>query len=410
MAKLFSTTLFLVSNLPRPFNTNLSLFITHIIFFYLNPYFTFSIPSTPSDEDRCLPSDDPNITNLMVSHYDCEKQHNLCQFNLLNVKQCTEAPSNIQHANIQARVYVRAKTKRIRAFKCEVYAKKERKVCFQGNVKHGLFDRTVWNHSTMPLPITLDPLDCKNLIRHLNGTDNKVLNTFNYNKTFTLLEDHYFHEQLERFQTPFTVYQLNKMYTGTFTYMPADKTWIYDPLRNFYHNCPAHHQFEVNLVSWRLAISEIELTYDDTQNVMIIDGHTLPCYFADGFCKPTTKTPFTLVWFSDDFCLNFTLQDFIGRMTKIEDRYRIETDSFVHSSIPKKPTPHNGIKGTSYPYIRAPYTETPHIPSLSRFEGFLTHIPSVENLNLYILPNTLTFLSLIPKDLTCIQDNQILLL
>ena len=71
--------------------------------------------------------------------------------------------------------------------------------------------------------------------------------------------------------------------------MPADKNWIYDPLRNPHHNCPAHHQFEVNLVSWRLAISEIELTYDDTQNVMIIDGHTLPCYFADGVCKPTRK-------------------------------------------------------------------------------------------------------------------------
>ena len=84
------------------------------------------------------------------------------------------------------------------------------------------------------------------------------------------------------------------MYTGTFTYMPADKNWIFDLLRNPHHNCPAHHQFEVNLVSWRLAISELELTYDDTQNVMKMDGHTLPCYFADGFCKPTTKTPIHL--------------------------------------------------------------------------------------------------------------------
>ena len=212
----------------------------------------------------------------MVSHYDCEKQHNLRQFNLLIVKQCTEAASNIQHANIQARGYVRAKAERIRAFKCEAYAKKGRKICFQGNVKYRRVDRTVWNFNTMPLPITLDPLECKNLIRHLNGTDNKIFINFNYNKTFTPLEDHNFQEQLERLQTPFTVYQLNKIYTGTFTYMPADKTWINDPLRNPYHNFPAHHQFEVNLVSWRLALSEIELTYDDTQNVIIIDGHTLP--------------------------------------------------------------------------------------------------------------------------------------
>ena len=54
------------------------------------------------------PSDDPNITNRMVSHYDCAKQHNLRQFNLLNVKQCTEAPSDIKHASVKARVCVRA--------------------------------------------------------------------------------------------------------------------------------------------------------------------------------------------------------------------------------------------------------------------------------------------------------------
>ena len=154
--------------------------------------------------------------------------------------------------------------------------------------------------------------------------------------------------------------------------MPGDKNWIYDHTQNPYHNCPAHHQFEVNLVSWRLEISEVELTYDDTANVMIIDGHTLPCFFADGFCKPTTKTPFTLVWFNDDYCLFFTLQDFIGRMTNIEDRYWIETDSFVHSSHSIKPKTISGIKGTEHPYVYAPHTKHPNNPSLSRFEVFPT--------------------------------------
>ena len=115
------------------------------------------------------------------------------------------------------------------------------------------------------------------------------------------MEDHYFQERLEQNQTPFTVNQLNKMYTGTFTFMPADKDWVYDQTKNPYYDCPTHHQLEVNLVSWRLEFSELELTYDDTENLIIIDGHTLPCYFTDGFCKPTTKTLFTLVWFSDDF-------------------------------------------------------------------------------------------------------------
>ena len=59
-----------------------------------------------------------------------------------------------------------------------------------------------------------------------NGTNDKILNNLHDNKTFTLLEDHYFQERLEQYQTPFTVYQLNKMYTGTLTIMPADKNWI----------------------------------------------------------------------------------------------------------------------------------------------------------------------------------------
>ena len=152
-----------------------TLYITNLIlqlqFFNL----TISIPITPSDTDNYLPSDDPNFTNILVSHYDCAKQPNLRQFNLLNVKQCTEAPSDIKHASVKARVYVRAKTKRIKAFKCVAYAEKERKICFQGSVKYRRVDRTVWNHNTLPLPVTRDPLECKNIIRHVNGTNNKYI-------------------------------------------------------------------------------------------------------------------------------------------------------------------------------------------------------------------------------------------
>ena len=117
------------------------------------------MPITPSDTENYLPSDDPNNTNLMVSHYDCAKQHNLRQFNLLDVKQCTEAPSDIKHASVEARVYVRAKAKRIKAFKYVAYAQKERKICFQGSVKYRRVDRTAWNHNRLPLPVTLDPLE-----------------------------------------------------------------------------------------------------------------------------------------------------------------------------------------------------------------------------------------------------------
>ena len=57
-------------------------------------------------------------------------------------------------------------------------------------------------------------------------------------------------------------------------------------------------------------------------------------------------------------------------MTKNEDRYWIETDSFIHSPIPKKSATKIGIKGNSYPYVHAPQAQNPHNPNLSRFEVF----------------------------------------
>ena len=61
-------------------------------------------------------------------------------------------------------------------------------------------------------------------------------------------------------------------------------------------------------------------------------------------------------------------------MTKIEDRYWIETDSFVHSSHSTKHDATSGIKSTAHPYAHAPHTQNPNNLSLSRFEVFLnTH-------------------------------------
>ena len=69
--------------------------------------------------------------------------------------------------------------------------------------------------------------------------------------------------------------------------------------------------------------------------------------------------------FSKDYCLILTLQDFIGRMTKIEDRYWIETDSFVHSSHAKNPEATSGIEGTAHPYIHAQIIQV--FPALKYF-------------------------------------------
>ena len=160
MAKSYYTTHIQVLNAQLPFKLSTFLNITTLVRHSLILTFTSSITITPTNIENYIPTDDPNITTLMVSHYDCEKQHNLRHFSSLNIKQYTETPSNIHHANVKARVYVRAKAKRIKAYKCVAYAEEERNICFQGSVKNRRVDRTVWNHNSLPLPVTLDPPEC----------------------------------------------------------------------------------------------------------------------------------------------------------------------------------------------------------------------------------------------------------
>ena len=100
---------------------------------------------------------------------------------------------------------------------------------------------------------------------------------------------------------------------------------------------------------------------------MIHDGYMLPCYHSDGFCKPTTRTLYTLKWFDEKFCLIIRLQEFIGRMTRIKHRYWIETDNFIESSNITQNLQNERIQGTKYANVKTPQSIVDN-PSLSRFE------------------------------------------
>ena len=102
----------------------------------------------PPSIDATIPPDaervndiDPNISKLLVSHYDCTKQNNLRQFSLTRVQPCTPAPTSLEYTRVIASVYVRAKAKRLKAWTCEAYANKERFMCSQTNVKYRRHDR-----------------------------------------------------------------------------------------------------------------------------------------------------------------------------------------------------------------------------------------------------------------------------
>ena len=133
------------------------------------------------------------------------------------------------------------------------------------------------------------------------------------------------------------------MYTGTSMFIPAGKKWTYDPLWNPYHNCPAHHQFEVILVSWWLEISEVELTYVDTEKVIFYE-YTPPCYFAEDFFKPTTKSPYTVIWLSYDFCLILHYKILLDEWQKMTTVFELKQIDFYTLRFPRNKIPVHVLK------------------------------------------------------------------
>ena len=72
---------------------------------YIQTVLPTSVPKVDTtNPENHISEQDPNILNLMVSHYDCAKQNNLRQLSLLNVEPCKQAPSDIQHTRTQATV------------------------------------------------------------------------------------------------------------------------------------------------------------------------------------------------------------------------------------------------------------------------------------------------------------------
>ena len=100
-----------------------------LFFFNLLKYFTLlTFPLDPSS--YMIAHNDPHISDLMVSHYDYSKQHNLRQFSLTRVQPCAQAPSALKSTRAIDNVSVRSKAKRPKRWTCElcdkfVYAQTE---------------------------------------------------------------------------------------------------------------------------------------------------------------------------------------------------------------------------------------------------------------------------------------------
>ena len=147
---------------------------------------------------------DSHICDILESHYDCSKQHNLRQFCSTRVQPCAETPSAFESTLAIA--------KRLKTWTCEPYVKHAKFVCAQSHYKFCLHDCTDYHQITMERPRFLNPTECKHAIRHLNGSDDPELNAFDYSNSFTFFNDIQTQRLLVTEQPPFQITKLNTFY------------------------------------------------------------------------------------------------------------------------------------------------------------------------------------------------------
>ena len=136
----------------------------------------------------------------------------------------------------------------------------------------------------------MNPNECKNNIRNLNGTDSAKLNQFFYNASLTYSDRLSFQVEIEKRQWPFTVTKKNTVYTGLFTYQPMKYEWI-TGTSNSKLRCKDDADHLTDKDSWSLKIEQFSPDYYDKLNKLILECRTLPCLHSDGFCEPTLKHP-----------------------------------------------------------------------------------------------------------------------
>ena len=143
---------------------------------------------------------------------------------------------NTSHKN-PSNIYVRAKAKRIKPFKCEAYMNAEKTWFSQTFSSSRRYDRLQWGQNTLELPKILDPIECNNMIRYLNATDTNELKNYNIQSSFSFFDDSDYQNKIEQVQKPIRVEKLNVWHIGTFVYDKHYQDWIVNFTQNHYLRC-----------------------------------------------------------------------------------------------------------------------------------------------------------------------------
>ena len=104
------------------------------------------------------------------------------------------------------------------------------------------------------------------MIRYLNATDSNELNNYNIQSFFSFFDDSDYQNKIERVQKPFRV---NTLIAWHIVYDEHYQDWIVNFTQNYYSRCRSDREHLITRQSWKLRITNAEITYDDKNNQMI---------------------------------------------------------------------------------------------------------------------------------------------
>ena len=159
----------------------------------------------------------------------------------------------------------------MKASRSSATTSKTRVVCAQG--VHDKFyrnNRMDWHTSSMPLPKDLDLIECRKIIRTLNGAGSAKLNQYSYKYFFPYFHRLSFQVQIEKKQTPPIVTKFNIVHTGVFTYQPIIYDWI-TSFASSNSRCKDDQENIIDKDSLSLII-ETSVDYSDKVEKLIFEG------------------------------------------------------------------------------------------------------------------------------------------
>ena len=166
------------------------------------------------------------------------------------------------------------------------YVTREQFIFAQSDFKYHRHDGTGYHQNTMERPRISDPTECNHAICHLNGTDNPQLDGFDYSNSFTFFEIIQKQRLFESKQPPLRITKLNNFQHGAFAWTTNCQLVLNAPPEKIV--CCDCYEYMRHVTAMKSSSArEIETTYVDIDNKIIYYGHTCPCLYDYGFCKPT---------------------------------------------------------------------------------------------------------------------------